>query len=161
MIVLTKLGSQTATTNLNGMLNTLVKAASAAQRVFEIIDLEPEIPADQGEKGMDEGPCSISFQEVKFFYPMRPDAMVLNGLSFTVGAGQTVAMVGKSGAGKSTLVGLMLRFYDPKGGDESGSGVSGYTGLLPIHLGQPDLWAGRRRRCFASLRKSCRGSELQ
>ncbi|CAK8985298.1 ABC transporter B family member 4 (ABC transporter ABCB.4) (AtABCB4) (Multidrug resistance protein 4) (P-glycoprotein 4) [Durusdinium trenchii] len=107
----------TATTNLNGMLNTLVKAASAAQRVFEIIDLEPDIPADQGEKGMDEGPCSISFQEVKFFYPMRPDAMVLNGLSFTVGAGQTVAMVGKSGAGKSTLVGLMLRFYDPKGGD--------------------------------------------
>ncbi|CAK9095213.1 unnamed protein product [Durusdinium trenchii] len=109
--------NDTATTNLNGMLNTLVKAASAAQRVFEIIDLEPDIPADQGEKGMDEGPCSISFQEVKFFYPMRPDAMVLNGLSFTVGAGQTVAMVGKSGAGKSTLVGLMLRFYDPKGGD--------------------------------------------
>eukprot|EP00434_Breviolum_minutum_P032605 symbB.v1.2.028838.t1/scaffold3095.1/size63712/1 len=76
---------------LNGMLNTLVKAASAAQRVFEIIDLEPDIPADE-------------------------DAMVLRGLSFTVGAGQTVAMVGRSGAGKSTLVGLMLRFYDPKGG---------------------------------------------
>jgi len=101
---------------LNGMLNTLVKAASAAQRVFEIIDLEPDIPADEGDVGMDDGPCSISFEDVRFFYPMRPDAMVLRGLSFTVGAGQTVAMVGRSGAGKSTLVGLMLRFYDPKGG---------------------------------------------
>lgn len=103
-------------TGLNGMLNTLVKAASAAQRVFEIIDLEPDIPADEGHKGLDDGPVSLAFKEVCFYYPMRPDAMVLKGLSFTVGAGQTVAMVGKSGAGKSTLVGLMLRFYDPKGG---------------------------------------------
>jgi len=103
-------------TGLNGMLNTLVKAASAAQRVFEIIDLEPDIPADEGHKGLDDGPVSLAFKEVSFYYPMRPDAMVLKGLSFTVGAGQTVAMVGKSGAGKSTLVGLMLRFYDPKGG---------------------------------------------
>ena len=44
---------------------------------------------------------SGAFQEVSFYYPMRPDAMVLKGLSFTVGAGQTVAMVGKSGAGKT------------------------------------------------------------
>ncbi|CAJ1434709.1 unnamed protein product [Effrenium voratum] len=104
-------------TGLNGMLNTLVKAASAAQRVFEIIDLQPDIPSEEGHLGVSgEGPCSLAFEGVRFFYPMRPDTMVLDGLDFSVGAGQTVAMVGRSGAGKSTLVGLMLRFYDPKGG---------------------------------------------
>eukprot|EP00929_Paragymnodinium_shiwhaense_P049138 TRINITY_DN24801_c0_g2_i1.p1 TRINITY_DN24801_c0_g2~~TRINITY_DN24801_c0_g2_i1.p1 ORF type:complete len:255 (+),score=55.96 TRINITY_DN24801_c0_g2_i1:287-1051(+) len=48
---------------------------------------------------------------------MRPGKQVLSGLSFRIDAGQTVAVVGRSGAGKSTLVSLVLRFYDPQGGD--------------------------------------------
>lgn len=107
----------TSITSLNGMLNTLVKAASAAQRVFEVIDLEPDIPDAEGDVDLVRGrPCSINFQAVRFIYPMRPENVVLHACSFSIGAGQTVAVVGRSGAGKSTLVGLLLRFYDPRGG---------------------------------------------
>lgn len=104
-------------TGLNGMLNTLVRAASAAQRVFEIIDLQPDIPLEGGMLELNRAqPCSVEFQGVKFCYPMRPDTAVLSGLDFQIGAGQTVAIVGRSGAGKSTLVSLLLRFYDPQAG---------------------------------------------
>jgi ATP-binding cassette subfamily B protein len=104
-------------TGLNGMLNTLVRAASAAQRVFEIIELEPDISLNEGDVGLSASqPCTVEFDAVKFSYPMRPDKPVLHGLEFTIEAGQTVAVVGRSGAGKSTLVSLLLRFYDPKDG---------------------------------------------
>lgn len=103
--------------SLNGMLNTLVRAASAAQRVFEVVDLQPDIPLDSGGVELGRGvPCSLEFRAVRFTYQMRPDKEVLSGLSFAVPAGQTVALVGRSGAGKSTLVSLLLRFYDPQGG---------------------------------------------
>jgi len=103
--------------SLNGMLNTLVRAASAAQRVFEIIDLEPDIPLDRGDALLHEGQaCDVEFRDVQFAYQMRPDKAVLSGLNFTIPAGQKVAVVGPSGAGKSTLVSLLLRFYDPQGG---------------------------------------------
>lgn len=106
-----------AISSLNGILNTLVRAASAAQRVFEIIDLEPDIALDGGELKLGPGEaCAIEFNEVRFRYQMRPDKEVLTGLSFCVPAGQTVAVVGRSGAGKSTLVSLLLRFYDPPSG---------------------------------------------
>ncbi|CAE8636385.1 unnamed protein product, partial [Polarella glacialis] len=102
-------------TGLNGMLNTLVRAASAAQRVFEIIELEPDIPLSAGTENLGVGqPCAIEFRDLQFAYPMRPDKSVLGGLSFSIGAGQSVAVVGRSGAGKSTLVSLLLRFYDPQ-----------------------------------------------
>eukprot|EP00438_Fugacium_kawagutii_P024146 Skav222782 [mRNA] locus=scaffold600:524923:536674:- [translate_table: standard] len=91
---------------------------------FEIIDLEPDIPCDEGDLGIGEEPCSVAFQDrgspgkgwerrgkgqedVRFYYPMRPDAMVLKGCSFSIGAWLRP---------RSTLLGLMLRFYDPKGG---------------------------------------------
>lgn len=102
---------------LNGMLNTLVRAASAAQRVFEIMDLRPDISLDAGGLALDkEQLCEVQFQDVCFTYQMRPDKQVLSGLSFTIPPGNTVAVVGRSGAGKSTLVSLLLRFYDPQGG---------------------------------------------
>ena len=58
----------------------------------------------------------IVFNDVSFAYPTRPEAMVFNGLSLKVKAGQTVALVGPSGSGKSTTVSLIERFYDPISG---------------------------------------------
>ena len=52
-------------------------------------------------------------RNVKFNYPNRPDVPVLKGISISVEAGQTVALVGPSGCGKSTVVSLLQRFYDP------------------------------------------------
>ncbi|RHY42922.1 hypothetical protein DYB38_012535 [Aphanomyces astaci] len=59
-------------------------------------------------------PKSITFENVSFGY--RPDQPILNGTSFTVPAGRTVAVVGSSGSGKSTILRLLYRFYDADGG---------------------------------------------
>src|SRR5690606_39488921 len=58
----------------------------------------------------------IVFESVHFSYPTRPDAPSLNGVSFTVKPGETVAIVGPSGAGKSTIFALVMRYYDPQSG---------------------------------------------
>eukprot|EP00451_Oxyrrhis_marina_P027919 CAMPEP_0204352410 /NCGR_PEP_ID=MMETSP0469-20131031/31868_1 /ASSEMBLY_ACC=CAM_ASM_000384 /TAXON_ID=2969 /ORGANISM="Oxyrrhis marina" /LENGTH=136 /DNA_ID=CAMNT_0051339137 /DNA_START=30 /DNA_END=436 /DNA_ORIENTATION=+ len=59
---------------------------------------------------------NVEFEGVSFAYRSRPGQQVLSGVSFSVAAGQTVALVGKSGAGKSTCVALIERFYDPTEG---------------------------------------------
>jgi ATP-binding cassette subfamily B protein len=61
---------------------------------------------------------------VRFAYPARPDAAVLDGLSFQVKAGEKLAVVGPSGAGKSTIFHLILRFYDPLSGAVTFDGVN-------------------------------------
>lgn len=58
----------------------------------------------------------MTFNEVMFNYPTRPDIPVLQGLSLEVKKGQTLALVGSSGCGKSTVVQLLERFYDPLAG---------------------------------------------
>ncbi len=58
----------------------------------------------------------VVFDSVHFSYPTRPDAPSLNGVSFTVKPGETVAIVGPSGAGKSTIFALVMRYYDPQSG---------------------------------------------
>uniref|UniRef100_A0A1I7VQ25 P-loop containing nucleoside triphosphate hydrolase protein n=1 Tax=Loa loa TaxID=7209 RepID=A0A1I7VQ25_LOALO len=62
------------------------------------------------------GHGAIEFKDISFAYPSRPDIEVLKGVSFTVSAGEHVAIVGPSGSGKSTITALMLRFYDPTNG---------------------------------------------
>uniref|UniRef100_G1RY85 ATP binding cassette subfamily B member 4 n=1 Tax=Nomascus leucogenys TaxID=61853 RepID=G1RY85_NOMLE len=59
---------------------------------------------------------NITFNEVVFNYPTRPNVPVLQGLSLEVKKGQTLALVGSSGCGKSTVVQLLERFYDPLAG---------------------------------------------
>jgi len=109
-------------TALNGMLNQLVVAASAAKRVFEIIDLEHDININdpnalQLEEVVPVGHVpTIEFRDVCFTYQMRPEDQVYRGLSFTIPAGSTTAFVGKSGCGKSTAMSLIMRFYDPQQG---------------------------------------------
>jgi ATP-binding cassette, subfamily B, bacterial len=72
----------------------------------------------------------VSFENVSFAYPTRPDARAVEGVSLSVRAGEKVAIVGPSGAGKSTLFHLLLRFYDPSSGVISLDGV-------PINAADP------------------------
>lgn len=65
----------------------------------------------------------INFNDVKFFYPTRKEAMVLKGFNLKVKPGQTVALVGPSGGGKSTVIQLLERFYDPIEGSVMIDGV--------------------------------------
>ena len=67
--------------------------------------------------------AEVAFEDVRFAYPARPEADVLDGVSFRVKPGEKVAIVGPSGAGKSTIFHLILRFYDPKSGTVTFDGV--------------------------------------
>jgi len=95
----------------------LAQAAGAAQRVFDLLDISPDIPLETGQElSRDTFRGCVEFDNVHFRYQARPDAPVLKGLSLKIPASGTCALVGRSGAGKSTLMHLLLRFYDPQEG---------------------------------------------
>lgn len=58
----------------------------------------------------------IQFKDVHFSYTTRPDTKVLDGISFNIEAGKSLALVGESGCGKSTVISLLERFYDAESG---------------------------------------------
>ena len=62
----------------------------------------------------------MSFRGVRFRYPTRPEAPILQGLDLTIDAGKTLALVGPSGCGKSTTIQLLERYYDPEVGNVVG-----------------------------------------
>lgn len=116
-----------AYTALTNCLTSLVRAAGSASRVFSLKDNLPDIDPDVGsaydpggEPGR--GPA-IEFENATFWYQMRPNHVVIDGLSMRVASGSTAALVGKSGGGKTTLVALLLRYYDVKGGSVRIDGV--------------------------------------
>jgi ABC transporter fused permease/ATP-binding protein len=92
-----------------------MRATGAAERVFELIDRKPTIPASGGER-LPSVQGRVEFQQVRFAYPTRPDVPVLQGIDLKLDPGEVVAIVGPSGAGKSTIAGLLARMYDPQGG---------------------------------------------
>ncbi|XP_068942330.1 ATP-dependent translocase ABCB1 [Petaurus breviceps papuanus] len=93
------------------------KAKISASHIIMLLERKPLIDSYSGEGQKPktfEG--NVSFNEVKFNYPTRPNIPVLQGLSLEVKKGQTLALVGSSGCGKSTVVQLLERFYDPLAG---------------------------------------------
>ncbi|KAF2034262.1 P-loop containing nucleoside triphosphate hydrolase protein [Setomelanomma holmii] len=96
---------------LAGPIIAITKAASAANELFETIDApspcvsglrDPDVNAD----------TAITFKNVAFSYPSRPNVPVLRGLDLDFEAGKVTAIVGPSGSGKSTVVGLVQRWYE-------------------------------------------------
>jgi ATP-binding cassette subfamily B protein len=99
-------------------------ASGAAERLFEILNVKSQIAAPASPQALP-APArgDVSFENVSFAYPTRPDTKAIDGVSLSVRAGEKVAIVGPSGAGKSTLFHLLLRFYDPASGSISFDGV--------------------------------------
>ncbi|MDB5548088.1 MAG: transporter [Tardiphaga sp.] len=99
-------------------------ASGAAERLFEIMNVKSDIAAPASPRALPTpARGDVVFDRVTFAYPTRPDALALDNVSFSVRAGEKVAIVGPSGAGKSTLFHLLLRFYDPASGSIAVDGV--------------------------------------
>jgi ATP-binding cassette subfamily B protein len=100
------------------------QASGAAERLFEILHVKPEVKAPANPvKLPDKARADVAFEHVCFSYPARPDHPALDGVTFRVTPGEKVAIVGPSGAGKSTIFHLILRFYDPVSGRVNFDGI--------------------------------------
>jgi ATP-binding cassette subfamily B protein len=109
---------------LSQVWGEISQAAGASERLFELLRVKPDIAAPANPRKLP-SPArgDVAFENVSFAYPTRPDTFAVENVSFTVKAGEKIAVVGPSGAGKSTLFHLLLRFYDPAVGQISLDGV--------------------------------------
>jgi len=100
--------------DLANFYNTVQSSLAAAERIFRILDIEPEIKDDVDAVEIPRIEGEIEFRDVTFGY--RPENPVLHDVSFHVKPKETIALVGPTGAGKSTIIKLLCRFYDPQSG---------------------------------------------
>jgi ATP-binding cassette subfamily B protein len=109
---------------LSEVWGEISSASGAAERLFEILRVKSAVVAPALPRALPQpARGDVTFDNVTFAYPTRPDILSADGVSLSVKSGEKVAIVGPSGAGKSTLFHLLLRFYDPQSGVISLDGV--------------------------------------
>ncbi len=102
---------------ISEVIGDIQRAAGATERLFELLAVEPAIRAPAEPVALPvQGQGTVDFDAVSFNYPSRPDTPALSDVTFSIAAGERVALVGPSGAGKTTVFQLLLRFYDPQSG---------------------------------------------
>lgn len=124
--------------SISEVYGELQRAAGAAERTMELLEAPNEIRSPLHPQPLPPVVGNITFEQVCFAYPSRPEVWVTDHFSLSVRPGETLALVGPSGAGKSTLFDLLLRFFDVQ---------SGCIRLEGVDIRQLDLVA--LRRCFA------------
>lgn len=107
--------------NLSNFYNQIITNIAGAERIFEIIDTEPEIVDGKEAMELPEIEGEVIFENVSFGYE---EEKVLDNVSFKINPGETIAIVGPTGAGKSTIINLISRFYDA---DEGSVLLDGYN----------------------------------
>ena len=123
MIVFTSYAGQVITSvmMLTGIIRGLPRAMVSAGRIEEVIEHEPSIKGGNVKEG-DGSRGTVEFRDVSFSYP-RAGHEALSGISFTVGKGETFAIIGRTGSGKSSVANLIPRFYDIDSGSILVDGV--------------------------------------
>lgn len=102
--------------NLASYYNKLITNISAAERIFEIMDIDPLVKDIEGAEELPPIKGDVRFEHVDFAYPDEPDVDILHDVNFSAKNGETIALVGSTGAGKTTIVSLISRFYNTKSG---------------------------------------------
>lgn len=105
--------------SINGLSNfytELNKGIGSAHRIWEILDRKYAISLDEGIYPGTKPVGKVSFQNICFCFPSRPNNFVLNNFNLELEPGTTTAVVGRSGSGKTTIATLLLRLYDPNEG---------------------------------------------
>ncbi|XP_071068653.1 ATP-binding cassette sub-family B member 10, mitochondrial isoform X2 [Dasypus novemcinctus] len=119
---------------LSSFYSELMKGLGAGGRLWELMERKPVLPFNEGAMPREEAfQGTLEFRHVRFAYPARPEAQVLQDLSLRIPAGSVTALVGPSGSGKSTVVSLLLRLYDPVSGTVSLDGCD-IRQLNPVWL---------------------------
>ena len=109
---------------LSEIWGELQRAAGATERLVELLNAEDQVnDPDSPQTLPDTVTGAITFENVHFAYPARPETAALSGLNLSISAGETVAIVGPSGAGKTTIIQMLQRFYDPDQGQITLEGV--------------------------------------
>lgn len=101
--------------NLSSFYNTLITNFAAADRIFDILDQEPDIENIGKAPKMNRIEGKVEFRNIDFSYNVG--GKVLNNINFKVNPGDKIALVGATGSGKTTIISLLSRFYDPTDGE--------------------------------------------
>ncbi len=106
---------------ISNITNSIQQVLAAAERIFEVLDEEEEVPESITPKDIKNPQGAVKFEHIEFGY--SPDKILMKDLDIDVKPGQTIAVVGPTGAGKTTLVNLLMRFYDVSKGRITVDGV--------------------------------------
>jgi len=98
------------------LVNSIARASTCGSRLFAILDLVPAIGDQKNAPILKLREGVVRFEDVSFAYNSDSALPVLHGVSFEVGRGQTLGIVGPPGSGKSTIANLLPRYYDPTEG---------------------------------------------
>ncbi len=109
-------------TEASYMINSLQAALASAERTFELLDEEEEIPDPASPAVVEHAVGHVAFEHVSFGYDA--DRLLMKDISFEARPGQKIAVVGSTGAGKTTLINLLMRFYEVNGGRITVDGVN-------------------------------------
>ena len=157
-----------AIADLASLWASLQRAAGATDRLFAVIDTEPEIRDPEVTTPLPPGNGAIEFERVNFAYATRRGQPVLTEVDLEIRPGEVIALVGPSGAGKSTILSLLYRFYDVDAGRVLFEGVdvrelplAALRGSLAMVAQEPVLFSGSIRDNIAYGRDGATDAEIE